>query len=193
MVCSGVPEDRLGASLCRRLGGHRSLLLSGKQAADWCCRRRPPALSDAGSFAAAHGSAVHRCGPTALAFICVARDRLDLAPFQGQARQPRGYSLGVVPAYRRSLKLKGIILAGGSGSRLYPPTLAVPRRNRPRARLSEPRSGPHPSRRARPDRLCPLSDLPRLAETVDWFIANEWWWRPIREGKYRGERLGSAA
>jgi dTDP-glucose 4,6-dehydratase len=32
-----------------------------------------------------------------------------------------------------------------------------------------------------------------LAETVDWFIANEWWWRPIRDGSYRGERLGSAA
>jgi len=32
-----------------------------------------------------------------------------------------------------------------------------------------------------------------LAETIDWFIANEWWWRPIRDGKYRGERLGSAA
>lgn len=32
-----------------------------------------------------------------------------------------------------------------------------------------------------------------LAETIDWFIANEWWWQPIREGKYRGERLGSAA
>ena len=32
-----------------------------------------------------------------------------------------------------------------------------------------------------------------LAETVDWFLDNEWWWRPIREGKYRGERLGSAA
>jgi dTDP-glucose 4,6-dehydratase len=32
-----------------------------------------------------------------------------------------------------------------------------------------------------------------LAETVDWFIANEWWWRPIRDGKYRGERLGSSA
>lgn len=32
-----------------------------------------------------------------------------------------------------------------------------------------------------------------LAETVDWFIANEWWWQPIRDGKYRGERLGSAA
>jgi len=31
-----------------------------------------------------------------------------------------------------------------------------------------------------------------LAETVDWFIANEWWWRPIRDGSYRGERLGSA-
>lgn len=32
-----------------------------------------------------------------------------------------------------------------------------------------------------------------LEETVDWFLANEWWWGPIREGKYRGERLGSAA
>ena len=32
-----------------------------------------------------------------------------------------------------------------------------------------------------------------LAETVDWFIDNEWWWRPIRDGKYGGERLGSAA
>ena len=32
-----------------------------------------------------------------------------------------------------------------------------------------------------------------LAETVDWFMANEWWWRPIRDGKYGGARLGSAA
>jgi len=32
-----------------------------------------------------------------------------------------------------------------------------------------------------------------LAETVDWYLANEWWWRPIRDGKYQGERLGSAA
>lgn len=32
-----------------------------------------------------------------------------------------------------------------------------------------------------------------LGETIDWFLANEWWWRPIREGRYRGERLGSAA
>ena len=24
-----------------------------------------------------------------------------------------------------------------------------------------------------------------LAATVDWFLDNEWWWRPIREGRYR--------
>jgi dTDP-glucose 4,6-dehydratase len=29
-----------------------------------------------------------------------------------------------------------------------------------------------------------------LANTVDWFLANEWWWRPIREQKYGGGRLG---
>ena len=29
-----------------------------------------------------------------------------------------------------------------------------------------------------------------LAETVDWFLDNEWWWRPIREQRYAGERLG---
>jgi dTDP-glucose 4,6-dehydratase len=29
-----------------------------------------------------------------------------------------------------------------------------------------------------------------LAETIDWFIANEDWWRPIREGRYSGARLG---
>jgi dTDP-glucose 4,6-dehydratase len=32
-----------------------------------------------------------------------------------------------------------------------------------------------------------------LEETVDWFLANEWWWRPIRDGRYRGERLGVAS
>ncbi|HXH52827.1 MAG TPA: dTDP-glucose 4,6-dehydratase [Sphingomicrobium sp.] len=32
-----------------------------------------------------------------------------------------------------------------------------------------------------------------LAKTVDWYLANEWWWRPIREGRYGGERLGTAA
>ena len=32
-----------------------------------------------------------------------------------------------------------------------------------------------------------------LAETVDWFLANEWWWRPIRDRKYDGSRLGLTA
>jgi dTDP-glucose 4,6-dehydratase len=31
-----------------------------------------------------------------------------------------------------------------------------------------------------------------LAETVDWFLANDWWWRPIRDGRYAGARLGTA-
>jgi dTDP-glucose 4,6-dehydratase len=31
-----------------------------------------------------------------------------------------------------------------------------------------------------------------LAGTIDWYLANEWWWRPIREGKYAGGRLGAA-
>ena len=30
-----------------------------------------------------------------------------------------------------------------------------------------------------------------LAKTVDWYLANDWWWRPIREKRYAGERLGS--
>jgi dTDP-glucose 4,6-dehydratase len=29
-----------------------------------------------------------------------------------------------------------------------------------------------------------------LAATVDWYLANEWWWRPLRESRYGGERLG---
>ena len=29
-----------------------------------------------------------------------------------------------------------------------------------------------------------------LVKTVDWFLDNEWWWRPIRDGRYAGERLG---
>ena len=32
-----------------------------------------------------------------------------------------------------------------------------------------------------------------IEKTVDWFLANEWWWRPIREGNYAGERLGVGA
>ena len=29
-----------------------------------------------------------------------------------------------------------------------------------------------------------------IAKTVQWYLDNEWWWRPIREKKYAGERLG---
>ncbi|WP_043344494.1 dTDP-glucose 4,6-dehydratase [Belnapia moabensis] len=29
-----------------------------------------------------------------------------------------------------------------------------------------------------------------IAATIDWYLANEWWWRPLREKKYSGERLG---
>lgn len=29
-----------------------------------------------------------------------------------------------------------------------------------------------------------------IAKTVDWFLDNEWWWRPIRAQRYSGERLG---
>ncbi len=29
-----------------------------------------------------------------------------------------------------------------------------------------------------------------LAKTIDWYLENEWWWGPIRSGKYAGERLG---
>ena len=32
-----------------------------------------------------------------------------------------------------------------------------------------------------------------LADTIDWFLANEWWWRPIRDGKYDGARMGAGA
>lgn len=29
-----------------------------------------------------------------------------------------------------------------------------------------------------------------IRKTVEWYLANEWWWKPIREKKYAGERLG---
>ncbi len=29
-----------------------------------------------------------------------------------------------------------------------------------------------------------------LAQTIDWFLTNESWWRPIRDGTYSGARLG---
>jgi dTDP-glucose 4,6-dehydratase len=30
-----------------------------------------------------------------------------------------------------------------------------------------------------------------IERTIDWYLDNEWWWRPIREQKYAGNRLGS--
>jgi dTDP-glucose 4,6-dehydratase len=32
-----------------------------------------------------------------------------------------------------------------------------------------------------------------LAKTIDWYLDNEWWWRPIREARYGGERLGTGS
>lgn len=29
-----------------------------------------------------------------------------------------------------------------------------------------------------------------LEATVGWYLNNEWWWKPIRDGKYSGQRLG---
>lgn len=31
-----------------------------------------------------------------------------------------------------------------------------------------------------------------MEKTVAWYLDNEWWWRPIRDHKYCGERLGDA-
>jgi dTDP-glucose 4,6-dehydratase len=30
-----------------------------------------------------------------------------------------------------------------------------------------------------------------IEKTIDWYLDNEWWWRPIREQRYAGDRLGS--
>ncbi|MDM7945323.1 MAG: dTDP-glucose 4,6-dehydratase [Oceanibaculum nanhaiense] len=32
-----------------------------------------------------------------------------------------------------------------------------------------------------------------LARTVDWYLANEGWWRPVLEGTYQGQRLGQTS
>ena len=32
-----------------------------------------------------------------------------------------------------------------------------------------------------------------LRKTVEWYLANEGWWRAVRDGSYRGDRLGIAA
>ena len=31
-----------------------------------------------------------------------------------------------------------------------------------------------------------------IRRTIQWYLDNDWWWRPIREGTYSGERLGKA-
>lgn len=31
-----------------------------------------------------------------------------------------------------------------------------------------------------------------IEKTIDWYLDNEWWWGPIRDGRYAGERLGAA-
>ena len=31
-----------------------------------------------------------------------------------------------------------------------------------------------------------------LSKTVDWYLGNEWWWGPIRQNAYAGQRLGQA-
>ncbi len=30
-----------------------------------------------------------------------------------------------------------------------------------------------------------------LSDTIDWYLANAWWWKPLREAKYSGDRLGA--
>jgi dTDP-glucose 4,6-dehydratase len=30
-----------------------------------------------------------------------------------------------------------------------------------------------------------------IEKTIDWYLDNEWWWRPIRDQKYAGDRLGA--
>ena len=30
-----------------------------------------------------------------------------------------------------------------------------------------------------------------LQKTIDWYLANDWWWRPIRQERYSGARLGT--
>ncbi len=38
-----------------------------------------------------------------------------------------------------------------------------------------------------------VRNLPKAAsrKTVRWYLDNDWWWKPIRDGRYAGERLGS--
>ncbi|EHJ80047.1 dTDP-glucose 4,6-dehydratase [Salmonella enterica subsp. enterica serovar Baildon str. R6-199] len=29
-----------------------------------------------------------------------------------------------------------------------------------------------------------------MRKTVQWYLANEAWWKPVQDGSYQGERLG---
>ena len=31
-----------------------------------------------------------------------------------------------------------------------------------------------------------------IRRTIQWYLDNDWWWKPLREGRYTGERLGKA-
>ena len=70
---------------------------------------------------------------------------------------------------------------------------ADPLRDRP--------AGPRPALRHRPDqdRDRDRLEAPRrafesgLEKTVRWYLDNEAWWRPLRDKRYRGERLGLIA
>jgi dTDP-glucose 4,6-dehydratase len=32
-----------------------------------------------------------------------------------------------------------------------------------------------------------------LRKTVSWYLANQWWWKPIWSQQYHGERLGAGS
>jgi dTDP-glucose 4,6-dehydratase len=32
-----------------------------------------------------------------------------------------------------------------------------------------------------------------IEKTVRWYLENDWWWKPLRDGVYSGERLGIAS
>ena len=50
------------------------------------------------------------------------------------------------------------------------------------------------SKAARELRWSPSVDYEEgLARTVDWYVANGWWWRPLVDARYDGSRLGRSA